>query len=171
MYTWSVYLHMDRFAICYVQYVISKTLYLIYSVCIYIYTNGYICVYIYFVVAFYHTNFSKLFSLIPFAVAQGRFPTHRGGVFATCPTRGWGNWTNNRFCRKCLAVFSGKFGTRNWGSWENLGKKFEVSKMTRVISTGLRALVKYSTIRSEEPITLFFWEANECEVVVFHHSI
>lgn len=83
----------------------------------------YLC-YIHFVVAFYHTNFSKLFSLIPFAVAQGRFPTHRGGRVRDLSDARLGEWNQQRILREFFGCFfSGKFGTRNWGSWENLRKK------------------------------------------------
>ena len=75
---------------------------------IHIYTNVYICVYIYFVVAFYHNyycNFSKLFSLIPFAVAQGRFPTHRGGRVRDLSDARLGDMNQQQILREIFGCF------------------------------------------------------------------
>ena len=130
-----------------IQYVISKTLYLIYSV--------YICIY-------------KLISP-NYSVAQGRFPTHRGGRVRDLSNARLGELNQQQILREIFGVvFFGKIRDSQLGKLRKYKefKRFEVSKMTRVIFYKTLSLSGIFNNSFRRTYRIFFFEKH-MSVLVF----
>lgn len=91
---------------------------------------------------------------------RGGFRPTGGGVFATCPTRGWGTWTSNRFCGKFSGVFFRKirdsqlgklrkFREETWGFQNDKGYFYRTLSLSKIYNNSFRRTYHVVFLRSK----------------------